>query len=154
MHKNEKLFEAVYNEIVFSKCDEKAFENLIAFLEDEKFTLINKAKDKAGHDNYYFEKQEEILKIVVDEKLNAIYLWEEKRYVPLEKYLKKCPRCCTDSIVQKIMYHTATEEEMKQVEDGTLMFMPGGYDRIGVPVPNWKCTKCGFEWHYLNHLKN
>ena len=46
MHKNEKLFEAVYNEIVFSKCDEKAFENLIAFLEDEKFTLINKAKDK------------------------------------------------------------------------------------------------------------
>ena len=66
MHENEKIFEAVYNEIVFSECDEKVFKNLIAFLEDEKFTLINKAKDKSGHDIYYFEKQAEILIIDYD----------------------------------------------------------------------------------------
>lgn len=154
MHNNEKLFEAVYNEIIFSEYDEKAFENLINFLENEKFILINKVKDKTDNDNYYFEKQGEKLTIVVEENLNAIYLWEEKRYVPLEKFLKKCPRCCTDNIVQKIMYHTVTEENVKRVEEGTLMFMPGAYDRIGVPVPNWKCIKCGFEWHYLEHLKN
>ena len=62
MHENEKIFEAVYNEIVFSECDEKVFKNLIAFLEDEKFTLTNKSEDKAGHDKYHFEKQGEIFK--------------------------------------------------------------------------------------------
>lgn len=57
MNENEKLFEADYNEIVFSECDEKAFENLIDFLENEMFILINKVKDKANNDNYHFEKQ-------------------------------------------------------------------------------------------------
>ena len=152
MNRREMLFEDVYNDIVFSECDEKAMGNLFEFLEKEKFVMVKKFKDQEQNDNFHFEKETIELRIVANYKLNAIYVWEEQRYLPLEKYLKKCPRCSGDHIVQKVMYCRATKEDLKRVEEGILMFLGAAYDRFGVPEPNWKCKGCGFEWHYLYHL--
>lgn len=141
------------NEIVFGECDENLFFNLIEFFKSEYYEIVESSQLVNGDSIYVMENEDSQIKFVKSYELNAIYLYLKRTNSISIKLLKKCPRCNSYNLLQRISYAIATPEEHYLVETGKLAYLPGTYDRIGIPCPNWKCTKCGLEWHNLNDFR-
>lgn len=50
--------------------------------------------------------------------------------------------------MERIPYSSATEEDFICIENGSIGILPGAYDKIGVPIPNWECKECKLKWHH------
>ena len=83
----------VYNDIVFSECDEKTMGNLFEFLEKEKFVMVKKFKDQEQivQKVMYCRATEEDLKRVEEGKLMLLGAAYDRFGVPEPNW--KCKGC-------------------------------------------------------------
>lgn len=137
-----------YDEIVLSECTASLHEKLIAFLNSKNYNVIEEIVEENNDINTVFENKNDVILICKCFSLNAIYIYLKSSDSLFYDYIKQCPNCGSKHILERISYSCATEEAFICIENGSLGILPGAYDRVGVPIPNWECKECKMKWHH------
>lgn len=137
-----------YDEIVLSECTASLHEKLIAFLNSKNYNVIEEIVEENNDINTVFENKNDVILICKCFSLNAIYIYLKSSDSLFYDYIKQCPNCGSKHILERIPYSCATEEAFICIENGSLGILPGAYDRVGVPIPNWECKECKMKWHH------
>lgn len=137
-----------YDEIVLSECTTSLCERLIAFLNSKNYSVIEEIVEENNNINTVFGNKNDVILICKCFSLNAIYIYLKNGDSLFYDYIKQCPSCGSKSIMERIPYSSATEEDFICIENGSIGILPGAYDRLGVPIPNWECKECKQKWHH------
>jgi len=137
-----------YDEIVFSECTTSLYEKLIAFLNSKNYSVIEENVEENNDINTVFENKNDVILICKCFSLNAIYIYLKNSDSLFYDYINQCPNCGSKHILERIPYSCVTEEDFICIENGSLGILLGACDRLGVPIPNWKCNECKMKWHH------